>query len=63
MIRLNIVAGKMADEIYTIRKSMEGKGISPVQAPIINAKMTRIEIKLRNLGANLDNPVPFNTGD
>lgn len=57
--KLNSVTNVLAAQIMTIRKAMEGKGISPADTPIVMADLLEIEEKLRILGSNLDNPVPF----
>lgn len=49
----------MAEELQVIHRNMEGKGVSPAQAPLVIDKLKEIEAKLRMIGANLDNPVPF----
>jgi hypothetical protein len=59
MKRLNFVANSLANTISNIRQSMTGRGISPDKSPVIEARLNEVELKLRTLGADLDNPIPF----
>lgn len=57
--RLQEVTNRMADEIMTIRLTMPGKGINPVDSGVVEYKLLHIENRLRMLGANPDDPIPF----
>jgi hypothetical protein len=57
--KLCAVTNQLAEEILTIRKRMTGRGVSPKDAPLVEFKLVEIENKLKMLGANMDNPVPF----
>lgn len=56
---LHEVTTKMANDIELIRTGMTGKGVSPAHAPVIEMRLQEIENKLRMLGANEDNPIPW----
>lgn len=57
--RLHSVTNKMADEVYTIHAKMEGRGVNPAEAPLVISKLREIEQKLRMLGANKEDLIPF----
>ena len=57
--RLNGVTNDIANEIEVIRKRMTGRGISPDRSSLVEMKLQEIENKLRMLGGNLDDPIPF----
>ena len=56
---LQLISNNMANDLEIIRKGMTGKGISPDKSPLVEMKIEGIERKLRMLGANKDNPIPF----
>ena len=58
--KLNLVSNDMANTVETIRTGMTGKGVNPAQSPMIELRLLEIERKLRMLGGNKDNPIPFN---
>ena len=57
--RLLIVTNIMAEELDLIRKRMPGRGINPRESLTVEAKLFELSNKLRMLGADKDNPVPF----
>ena len=57
--KLHPVTTSLAEELKVIKDRMEGRGISPRDAPIVMDRLNEIEAKLRMLGANPDNPIPF----
>lgn len=57
--RLNKVTNEMAEELQVIHRAMEGRGVSPKDSPIVIARLRNIEEKLRQLGSNSSNPIPF----
>lgn len=57
--KLQATTNAMAFELAGIRNNMTGRGISPADAPMIEYKLKEIENKLRMLGANPDDIVPF----
>lgn len=63
LVRLHLVNEKLADQIETIRKAMEGKGVSPVDAPLVNFKLKKIEDCIRKIGGDPKNPVPFEASE
>lgn len=57
--QLQVVTNEMADELELMRKKMQGRGINPAEVPLVSARLLDIEGKLRQIGSNMDNPVPF----
>jgi hypothetical protein len=57
--RLQPVSNALAEELKVIKDRMEGRGVNPKDAPIIIDRLNEIEAKLRMLGSNPDNPIPF----
>jgi hypothetical protein len=49
----------LAEEIKLIRLMMVGKGISPADSPLVQSRMHEIESKLRMIGADPNNIIPF----
>jgi len=59
IIKLHPAAQEMAKVIESIRLEMEGKGISPARAPVVIMRLLEVESKLRQLGADQNNPIPW----
>ena len=58
--KLNKVTNDLAEQIKLIREAMTGRGILPADAPLTQMRMKEIEDKLRKIGSNPDDIVPFN---
>ena len=59
MVELSEKTNALAEELHTIVAAMPGRGIYPADSPAVEAKLKEIERKLRMLGANPRNPIPF----
>lgn len=57
--RLNAVTNQLADEVSAIRLKMPGRGIFPAESPAVEAKLHEIENKLRMIGANQADIIPY----
>ena len=57
--KINIATNLIAEQIKIIRESMRGKGISPKDAQVVEFEMEEMENKLRMIGADEKNPVPY----
>ena len=62
IVHLNTVTNEMAEYVELLRKGMRGKGISPKDAPLVEMRLEELENRLRMLGGNEDDPVPFTSG-
>jgi hypothetical protein len=60
--KILLATNDIADQIRTIKNRMEGRGISPAEAPIVMDRFTEIENRLRMIGADKDNVVPWLDG-
>jgi hypothetical protein len=49
----------IADQVQLIKDSMTGKGISPAEAPLVQARLQEIENKLRMVGNKKNNLIPW----
>lgn len=58
---LHNVTNEMAETIYAIRTKMEGRGVNPADAPMVTFELKAVEDKLRMLGANKNNIIPWIT--
>jgi hypothetical protein len=58
IIELNDVTNNLAEVIKDIREKMIGRGISPVDAPLVQSKLLEVEQKLRQIGSKANNLVP-----
>ena len=63
LAKLNMFTNRLADKLEVIHKNMEGRGVSPVHAPLVIADLIRIENNLRKIGGDPKNPVPFDFGN
>lgn len=52
------VTNNLAEVVANIKQRMEGRGISPAEAPIVMAKLQQVETVLRQIGANKEELVP-----
>jgi hypothetical protein len=59
LIKLHEINTALANELRNIREAMPGRGIRPVDSPIVEFKLKKIEQSLRMIGADPKNPVPF----
>ena len=57
--QLHKVNLELAEEIRLIRLMMTGRGISPADAPLVQSRMHEVETKLRMIGADFSNIIPF----
>ena len=62
LLRLQLVTNESAEFLEILQKNIRGKGLSPAEAPLVEMKLKELEIQLRTLGADEDQPVPFNHG-
>ena len=58
--KLFTATNKMAEDVKLLRDRMTGRGISPVEAPVVQAQLLELENKLRKIAADKDNIIPFN---
>lgn len=59
LVKLNSKTNDIANRIELLHKKMQGRGVSPVDAPIVIDNLREIEGNLRMLGADEKNPIPF----
>jgi hypothetical protein len=60
IVKLHSVSLEYANKLFLIGEAMEGKGVNPVDVPLVQANLKEVENMLRSLGANPKNPIPFN---
>lgn len=53
---LNRVTNELADKLQVIHKSMQGRGIPPLDAPVRIAELQDIEDRLRQIGSKTWRP-------